>query len=183
MAFAAAAMPIISIFTSLAGGIFGMMGANAQAQAQANMYNYQAQVAQRNAQIAEQNAQYERQAGEVAAQQAGIKGKQQESMVRAAFGATGIDVNSGTASAVQDSQSLVTQEDEALQRSNAERRAYDYKVQKFQDLSQSNLDTFAASNALESGKIAGISSLIGSFGSVANKWTQFNQLGMLDMNA
>lgn len=183
MAFAAAAMPIISIFTSLAGGVFGMMGAQAQAQAQANMYNYQAQIAQRNAVIAEQNAEYERQAGEVAAQQAGIKGHQQESMVRAAYGATGIDVNSGSPEAVQESQSLVTQEDEALQRSNAERRAYDFQVQKFGDLAQSNLDTFGAQNALESGKIAGISSLIGSFGSVANKWNQFNQLGMLDMNA
>lgn len=183
MAFAAGIMPIMSIFTSAIGGIFGMMGAEAQAQSQANMYNYQAEVAQRNAQIAQQNADYERQAGEVAAQQAGMKGKSQQAMVRAAFGATGIDVNSGTAAAVQESQGLMTEEDQALARSNADRRAYDYQVQQFQDLAQSNVDQMAASNALESGNISGISSLIGAFGSVSNKWAQFNQLGMLDVNA
>lgn len=172
-------MPIMSIFTSAIGGVFGMMGANAQAQAQANMYNYQAAIAQRNAVIAQQNADYERQAGEVQAQQAGIKGHQQEAMVRAAFGATGIDVNSGSPTAVQESQRLVTQEDEALTRSNASRRAYDQEVQKFQDLAQANLDTFGAQNALESGKIAGINSLIGAFGSVSNKWSQFGQMGLL----
>lgn len=177
MAFAAA-LPVLSIASSLAGGIFGMMGANAQAQAQANMYNYQAQVAQQNAIIANQNAQFELQAGEVQAQQAGVKGHSQEEMVRAAFGATGIDVNSGSPEKVQESQSLVTQEDQALQRSNADRKSYDFKVQQFQDLAQSNVDQFAAQNALEAGKISGIGSLIGAFGSVANKWSQFNQLGI-----
>lgn len=179
MAFAAGIMPIMSIFTSAIGGIFGMMGANAQAQSQANMYNYQAAVAQRNAVIAQQNADYERQAGEVQAQQAGIKGNQHEQMVRAAFGATGIDVNTGSAAQVQDSQHLVTEEDQALTRSNASRRAYDQETQKFEDLAQANLDTFGAQNALEAGKIAGINSLIGAFGSVSNKWAQFGQMGLL----
>lgn len=177
MAFAAL-LPVLSIATSLAGGIFGMMGAQAQAKSQADMYNYQAQIAQRNAEIATQNAQYELQAGEVQAQQAAVKGHSQEQMVRAAFGATGLDVNTGSPEEVQKSQSMVTQEDQALQRSNADRKSYDYKVQQFQDLAQANVDNFAATNALQAGKIAGISSLIGAFGSVANKWSQFNQLGI-----
>jgi len=67
------ALAIGGMAASAAGGVVSALGQVMGGQSQGNMYTYQAGVAQMNTQIAKQNADYARVAGEVSAQESGMK--------------------------------------------------------------------------------------------------------------
>jgi hypothetical protein len=67
------ALPIISVASTLIGGVVSFMGAQQQASAAQASANYQAQVAKNNAKIAEDNAAYARQAGAAETEIQGMK--------------------------------------------------------------------------------------------------------------
>jgi len=172
----------IGIGSSLLGGVTGAQGAQQQAQAQASadMFQsqeamYQAGVSAYNQQLAQANASFTRYTGEVEAQQAGISLRQDIGTIRAAQGAGGLDVNSGSNLAVRQSQYEVGEENIALIRSNAARAAYNYDVQAYQSGQQmtwedtaSSYYTQAASYAKTAGDINATSSILGSIGKVAS---------------
>src|SRR5262252_10255297 len=162
----------IGLGSSIAGGITGAIGSVTQGNANAAMYNYQANLALVNAQIAKQNAAYELALGETQAQMSGMKTRAVISQTRATQGAGGLDVNSGTNVKVRESELQVGQFDEAMIRNNASRRAYGQEIQAFEDTAQSQLDQYAASNAKTAGEIGAASSILGGVGSFASKWTQ-----------
>lgn len=168
----------VGIFSSLLGGATQAAGAEQQAQAQYQMNMYQAGVAQINQQIALQNADFARDQGEREATQYGLAAGQRMGQIRASLASSGLDINSGSAKAVQDSQKVVTAMDLDTIRSNAAKTAYDYDVQSTQFENQSNLYKLAGSNALAAGQINVASSIIGSATSVSTKWLQGSQLGM-----
>lgn len=168
----------VGIGTSLAGGLLSAFGANQAGQRQQDMFNYQAQVARINSQIDKQNAEYARNKGEIEATQYGMKARQQAGAIRAAQGASNIDVNSGSAVDVQNSQRKVSQMDLTQIRSNAAKVAYDYDVKSTMDLNQATLDTMAGENAAKAGQINAMSSILGTVGSVSSKWMQGQQAGM-----
>lgn len=174
----AAPIGALSLGTSVAGGILGAVGASRTAEANAQMYGYQAQVARINAQIDKQNADYARNVGEQNAQIAGLKGAQQFGQIRAAEGASGLDVNSGSNAEVQASQRKITQMDVNTIRSNAAKTAYDYEVKSVNDLNQAGLYDAAASNAKAAGSINVAASLIGAAGTVATRWQAGAQSGL-----
>lgn len=163
---------------SLAGGILSAFGAEKSGQAQQQMYNYQAGVAQINAQIDKQNADYALNQGEQQAIQYGMKEREQFGQIRASQGASNIDVNSGSAARVQSSDRAVGAIDTTQIRSNAAKVAYDYDVKSTMDLNQATLDTMAGVNAKTSGDISAMSSVLGTVGSVSSKWLQGRQVGM-----
>ena len=160
------------------GGITSAIGAFVQGQAQQEMYNYQAGVARLNAQIADQNATYTRQVGELQAAQAGLAGAQRMGQIRAAQGASGLDVNTGSAKQVQQSQGQITSMDMTAIRSNAAKTAYNYEVEGTQYIAQANLDTVAGKNARTSGMINAYSSILGSASSVSSEWLRGQSLGL-----
>jgi hypothetical protein len=174
----AAAMGVIGIGASLAGGILGAEGAKQSAAATQQMYNYQAGVAQINSKIDLQNADFARNQGEVQATQFGLKERQQEGAIKVAQSASNLDVNSGSAIDVQTSQRKLGQMDLTQIRSNAAKTAYDFDVKSTMDLNQSTLDITAGTNAIAAGNIQAMSSIIGSVGSVSSKWMQGSQAGM-----
>ena len=174
----AAAMGIIGMGATLAGGVLGAQGATQEAAATQKMYNYQAGVAKINSQIDLQNADYARNQGEVQAQQYGQKAAQQFGAIRTTQAASGLDVNTGTNAMVQDSQRKVTATDLGTIRANAAKTAYDYNVKSVMDLNQSTLDVMAGENAVAAGKIKAQASILGSVASVASKWSQGSQMGM-----
>jgi len=174
----AAPLAIFSMGSSALGGIMGAIGAKKTAAAQADMYNYQAGVAQYNKQIAIQNENYSFASGEQEAGRYGMKAAQQAGQIRAQQGASGVDVNSGSAAAVQESQHTVAQIDMGTIRQNAARQAYGYAVEAQGQQFQSDLYGMAAKNVKAAGNINAISSLLSGASSVSSKWLQASQAGI-----
>jgi hypothetical protein len=172
-------------FMSAKGAATQSQGAQQSALAQAGMYNYQAGVAKVNAQIARQNADYETNVGEVQAQQSGMKTRAQLGEIKAGQGASGLDVNSGSAVAVRESAQELGTYDASVIRSNAAKRAYGYEVEATQNESQAALFGMSAANATsaagiakETGGINVATSLLTGASSVSSKWMQAGQSGM-----
>jgi hypothetical protein len=167
-----------SMGATFLGGITGAISSFVGGEAQKQMYDYRAGVAKLNALISRQNATYATQVGEIQAAQSGLEGAQRFGKIRAAQGASGLDVNSGSNKAVQDSQTEITKFDAAAIRSNAARTAYNYENAAVGFSSQAAMDTVAGKNARTSGIIGIGSSLLSSATSVSDQWLRGNQLGM-----
>lgn len=174
----AQAMGVIGLGSTIAGGMLQAQGAAQSADAKAQSYNYQAGVAEVNKQIAMQNADFARRQGEISAMQSGLKSGQQFGAIRAAQGASGLAINSGSNAEVQKSQRMIGKMDSDMIRSNAAKTAYDYQVQGDNFGHQAVLNRMGASNAEAEGRINVAGSYIGMASSVANRWTQGNQIGL-----
>ncbi len=168
----------VGIGASLAGGLLSAFGANKQGEAQQQMYNYRAQVAKINADINRQNSAWTLDKGEREAEAYGMKAAQQRGAIRAAQGASNIDVNSGSNKAVQESQNKIKDIDLGTIRSNAAKVAYDYRSKAVMDENQAQLDVMAGENAKEAGQINALGSIIGAVGTVSSKWQQGRTTGM-----
>lgn len=166
------------ITLAVAGTAVSAGGALFKGFASSQMYGYQAQIAQMNAQIAKQNAAYETALGEVQAQQQGMKTKAVISETKAAQGASGLDLTTGTAVEVRASEAELGAEDTAMVRSNAARRAYGYEVEASQDIAQANMYKAASSNAMVSGFLDAGSSILGGGGGITSRWLKGQTAGM-----
>lgn len=189
----APALAGVGIGASILGTGLGMAGAQTstdaalrQNRAQVSAYQYQAGVADLNRKIAEQNRDYAVAAGEQEAMGYGLKARQQMGKIKVAQGASGLDVNSGSAVDVRESQKLVAGMDMATIRNNAARVAYGHAMEAASATAQKGLyekaaaDTSAAEGSIKkSGKIAMLSSLISGASSVSSKWLQAKQYGAL----
>jgi hypothetical protein len=103
---------------------------NAQAAAaQANAQNaaYQAAVARNNEIIANQQAEHETQVGVEQASRKAQEGAAKMAATRAAIGASGVDVNTGSAKDVQVSERELNKLDAETVLSNAQEKAYGYR--------------------------------------------------------
>jgi hypothetical protein len=165
--------PITAIGVAVSAG-----GAIFKGMSQASMYGYQANIARMNADIARQNAVYESNLGEVQAQQQGMKTRAVIGQTKATQGASGLDLNSGSAVEVRASEAELGAEDQATIRSNAARRAYGFQVEAAQDTAQASLLDKASSNAEIGGFIDAGTSILGGGGSLSSRWLKANQIGM-----
>jgi hypothetical protein len=166
------------MLSSIAGGVVGAEGAQKQGQAQLLQNYYQAGIAQFNAQIARQNADWAVNQGEVQAQTYGIQAGQTLGHIITAQAGSGFDVGSGTAAAVQASQRKTFALDLEQIRANANQAAFGYNVQAVNFDKQAQLYQMAGTNAAAAGQISAESSILGTVGSVASKWTQASQVGL-----
>jgi hypothetical protein len=147
----------VSIGTSIAGGIFGAMGAATKAAGEqtqiagqmigtmgkafqfdvesqnykwkSGVEEYQAAVARNNKLIAQQNASYERDVGEFTAQQLGMKQRWERGQMIAQQGASGLAVSGASAERVRSGMIDVGYNEQAVTRANAAHVAYGYEVQ------------------------------------------------------
>lgn len=168
----------VGLGATVAGGLLSAFGASKQGSAQQSMYNYRAQVSRINAQINRQNAEWARTKGEAEATQYGMKAAQQRGAIKAAQGASGIDVNSGSAKEVQQSQEKIKSMDLATIRENAAKIAYDYESKAVMDENQAGLDTMAGNYAKEAGNLKSLESIIGTVSTVSSKWQQGKSIGL-----
>jgi hypothetical protein len=168
----------ISLGASAAGGATSAFGSIFGGQAAANQANYQAGIAQMNANIARQNASYELAKGEVEAQQSGMKTRYQIGSTKAIQGASGIDVNRGTAPLVRTSEAEVGSMNEATIRAGAARKAYGFDVEAAGQDATAQLDRMSASNAKTASYISAGSSILGTIGSVSGNWTKMYKSGV-----
>jgi hypothetical protein len=139
---------------------------------------YQAGVAALNSQISQQNANYASQSGELQAAKYGVGARATEGHIVAGEAASGLDVKSGSAKSVQESQHTVSTMDMDTIRMNATKTAYDYEVQANQFKSQAAMDVAGSQNIQKATQLNVASSLVGGAGSVAQKWLQGNQMGL-----
>lgn len=168
----------VGIGASLVGGLLQAYGNQQQGSAQQQMYNYRAQVARINADINRQNAEWARDKGEREAVQYGMKASQQRGAITTAQAASGLDVNTGSAKLVRESQQKITDMDTGQIRANAAKIAYDYESKAVMDENQASLDIMAGRHAKKAGDLAAIGSIIGSVSTVSSKWQQGRSTGL-----
>ena len=166
------------IGSSILGTLLGAKGEATSGQAQQEQLLFRAGLANINAKIAEQNANYAVDQGEMQAGKYGLEARARAGQIKAAQASSNLDVNTGSAKQVQESQHTVSQIDLNQIRTNANKVAWDYEAQANQFKAQSMMDTKAAGDV---GKATGINiaqSFISGGASVASKWLAGRQQGL-----
>jgi len=164
--------------------MLGMMlqglGAMAQAQGQrhaarakADEYRYQAQVDDNNRKVALWKAQdaKDRGAKEEAAfrtKVAQLKGRQ-----KSALAASGVEIGDGSALDILGDTAALGELDALTIRSNAEREAYEQKVNASNLAANASMKRMGANNAIIAGKIGSMTSLLSGASSIASKWQSY----------
>lgn len=169
---------VLTVGSMVATGAGGIMQASGQAEAgeSANrMYQYRAGISQINSHIAEQNADYALKVGEVDAQREGMKTRGVVGALRAKGSASGIDVNTGSKARVGESAEMVGEQNAAVARADAAKRAYGHRVEAMNATAQGELYRVAGAEEERAGKIKAAGTLIGTAGSVASKWIGASQ--------
>lgn len=167
MAFIAALAP----FLAIAGAGISAAGAIEQGVATSNMANYNAQVAKNNAQIANQNAEYAINAGQAAAARQSLKSAATAGAIKTGLAASGVDVNTGSAVNVEESQREIEKLDTETVLSDAQLRAYGYRSAATSYKAQSELNTAEASQAPIGAAFKAGGSLLSNASSLGTKWT------------
>lgn len=173
-----ATMGAMAIGSSVIGGALGIAGAKSSADASSDSFNFKAGIAKLNADIARQNAAWAINAGGIKAANYGLKAGQEIADTKVVQASSGIDVNSGSKEAVRNTQQSVATYDQGLIRADAAKTAHGYEVKAASDTLEAEMDRVSAVNAQKAGKLAILSSVIGTATSVASKWTQGNTIGM-----
>jgi hypothetical protein len=159
-------------------GVMGAAGSIMGGYSQASNDRYQAKVAMNNATMAAQAGNTAIDQGNVVAQQQYQVGSQRMGQARAAMGANGITLNSGSALDVQSGIARTTALNVGAVKYNADVQAVSDRNQTANYDTQANVDRTDASNAVTSGYIGAAGSLLGSASSVASKWAMFQQAGV-----
>lgn len=168
----------VSVGATLLSGAIGGAGASFSSEASANAFNYKAGIAQLNSQIDKQNASWAINSGAIKASNYGLKAGQEIADTKVVQAASGLDINSGSKEAVRDTQSAVAKYDQDLIRADAAHTAHGYETKAIADSAEADLNRTSATNAGKAGKLAILSSVIGTASSVASKWSQANTLGI-----
>lgn len=159
------------------GAAVSAYGVYEQGQAGQAAANYQSQIARNNATIANQNAQYAIAAGNAKAQATSLQNAAVGGRIRAAEAANQIDVNTGSATDVQQSQREAGTLSTLTEENNALLQAYGYKAAAASDTAQAGIDTATGQQAAIAGDIGSAGSVLGNASSVGFKWTQAQNPG------
>jgi len=182
------------------GQAFGFKAQAQQSRYTANINKYQANVADLNKEISKANANYSRDLGEVEASQAGMKAHADLGEMIAHQGSSGIAVSSGSSAKVRESMVEIGKYTQDVIRGSAAKKAYGYEVEAVQYGAQADVYRYTAEqneaqaeNAMTAAGITEKSldlqkssmglvdtaktvnimgSLVGTAGSVADKWTE-----------
>ena len=139
---------------------------------------YQAQVAANNAKLAQQQGKLDIQSGEIAAVDQGLKTKAAVGTEKAQQGASGIDVNTGSAPAVRAGTAETGMLDALTIRSNAAKKAYADEVTAQSDTAQGVLDTFAGQSAQTGADIGAAGTLLSGASTVGGNYAKLqNAIG------
>lgn len=145
----------------MAGGGLNAVGAIQQGNAAAAAAGYNAKIAANNAQLATQNAQWELAIGEAKVGEAGIQAEQTAGKIKAAQAANGVDVNTGSAKTVQESEAKMNMLNIANIRADASRKAYGFETEAASETAQSQLDRMEQSSDRTGGFLRGLGDIIG----------------------
>jgi len=139
---------------------------------------YQAKVASNNARLADADAENALLAGNEAGEQSNLRTDETIGAEKAAQGANGIDVNTGSAVRVRQATADLGEYDAAVIRYNAARAAYGYKQQASDYRTQSTLDKMATGFNIAGDSAKVYSSFISSSTALANQRLNFGISGV-----
>jgi len=174
----AATIASLSTAATVAGGVTAAAGAGVAAVGSYNAYSYKAAVAKNNAAIARENATYSLTSGDIQARNQGLKDRFQLANILTKQSGAGLDVNTGSALATRESQGWANIKNQEMIRANAQRKAYGYGIEEQNALAESRADKSAGTNALVAGGLNVLGSLVGTAGSVSDKWMKFGRMGV-----
>lgn len=173
--------PAIAYAAIAVGTVLSAAGQRAQFGGEADAAKYRAGVARNNAIIGEQNARYAEKTGVVKADVGQMRTVAALGGERAGYSASGIDTSSGTPLAVQEDTAKLGALDVATIRNNAARAAYGYRVAGLGYTAEAGLGDLSAGYFRRSGNLGVMGSLIGGAGSLAGKWSSFQESGAGDV--
>ena len=166
--------------TPMLGMMLQGLGAMAQAQGQrhaaaakANEYRYQAQVDDNNRKVALWKAQDAKDRG--AKEEASLRTKvaQLKGRQKSALAASGVEIGDGSALDILGDTAALGELDALTIRSNAEREAYEQKVNASNLAANASMKRMGADNAIIAGRIGARTSLLSGAGSIASKWQSY----------
>lgn len=160
----------LAVVAGVAGAGVSAFGQVQQGNATRNAALYQAQVARNNALIAEQNAQYAEKAGAARAAAKSLEGAAVGGKIKAAQAASGVDVNSGSAVNVRQSQRQQAKLDTETVLSNALLEAYGYRARATGYEAEAGLEGMRAEQAPIGAAIGATGSLLSSASSLGFRW-------------
>lgn len=166
----------LSLAVMGAGAASSAIGSYNQAKGQKQAYNYQAAIDQQNVTIAKAQSSQALLVGQNEEQTQQLKNAQMFSTQRAAMASNGIDISqSGSAIDVLSSTKYLGTRDALTIHDSALRQAWGYDVQANTAQNSANFMSQAAKNI--SPVSAAFSSVLGSAGSVAQKWYSMDSVG------
>lgn len=160
-------LSMIAIGSTVASAGVGAMGAIQQGQSQAAAAGYNAKVAAQNAGIATKNASYIGAQGEQNVAAEGAKTKATEGAITVNQGASGVNINSGSAVDVRESAAKVGMLNALNVRSQAARAAYGQQVQATSDIAQSQLLRSQQKSDIKAGYLNAGATILGGAGKAA----------------
>jgi len=165
--------PVSLAVVGTAGALVKGAGDLEAGQAKSAADAYQAQVAANNAKIAQQDARFDIQAGETAGFNRGMKTRAAVGQEKAAQGASGIDVNTGSAVATRSGEAEVGMLDALTIRSNAAKQAYAKEVEATSDTAQGQLLQTESQQDLEAGEFGAAGDLLSGATTVGGNWAKY----------
>lgn len=157
---------------SAGGGILSAFGQKGKAEAEAQQYQVKSAIAKRNAAIQRQNALWTRQSTEQNAEREGLTTAFTIGKQKTAQAAGGFDVNTGSYADVRESTQKIGQRNVDLMRTEGRRKAIGYEQGAELSEIEGVMDIQASQNAKKAGDLAFWSTLVGTAGSVADKWSK-----------
>ncbi|RUX02451.1 MAG: hypothetical protein E5V51_00155 [Mesorhizobium sp.] len=162
----------LGIALTLASTMLGAAGSMQQAQATASANNYNAKVQDMNARLADRRAKDAIERGALDEQKkrqqvAGIQGQQ-----KAAMAANGVDVAFGSPLDTLVDTAVMGELDALTIRTNANREAYDYKVDAVNKRSGATMSRMAASSAKTGGYLDALGTVLGGAGKAYGQYKQ-----------
>lgn len=150
--------------------IVGAVGSIAAGQARANAANYSAQVARNNSTIMKQNSDYALASGNAQVESVSRKNAVRLGQIKAAQAASGVDVNTGSAADVQESQREIGKLDAETTANNASLEAYGYRAKAMNYDATSDLKDAEADSARVGSYFDTAGGLLASASGIAGKW-------------
>ena len=166
------ALPLMAV-ASVVGAGLSAYGQYNQMEANSATANYQAQVARNNALVANQNAAWAGQAGEAKEAAQGMKNAARIGQEKAALGAGGIDVNTGSAANTITSSKELGMTDVGTIASNSAREVYGYEVASTGDIAQANLLETEAQNYASAAPVDALGTFLSGASSGGSKYASW----------
>ena len=168
-------LAIAGVAASVVGTGVSVAGSLQNAAAQKRAADYQAQVAENNALVAGQNARAVQQQAEAKAQAEQRAGSIRLGAQRAAMGAAGVDLDSGSALDVQGSTAANTALSVDTARYQGDLAAFGYRTQGSNFGAEAGLDTMRGQAAESAGFSSATASFLSGASQVSSKWDAYRK--------
>lgn len=171
-----AALPFIAGGMQVFSAIQGAAAQKYQGEAAANQSKYQSAVAANNAIVSRRNADMAAREGNAAVEAKQMENRAKIGAITAAQGASGVDLNYGSAVDVRSSAAQTGQLSAINIRSQAIRKAYGYQNEASDFDTQSKLYTQQAKNDKTAGTMNATTTLLGGLSDSANSWQKYKDV-------